>query len=158
MRKAFQRKVLETLANISPRPSQSCYQERKLIWLTYCSFSWDSARTPVITIQSQDNEWNLAMRGAEINQVNALIALNGLVPGSPYEHQPSRPCPDFLTGKIPPISHLTGPHRAGQEPVYVTRLQHFHSIFLDLFEFIFLKKFFQHGSKSKLHKKVHGAV
>lgn len=93
--------------------------------------------TPLLTIQSQDNEWNLAMRGAEINRANALTVLDGLVPGCPCEHQPSRPCPNFLTGKISPIFHLTEPHLAGQEAVYVTRLQRFHSIFLDLFEFNF---------------------
>lgn len=37
--------------------------------------------TGVTSVESQDNEWNQAMRGTKINWANALTVRNGLVPG-----------------------------------------------------------------------------
>lgn len=98
------------------------------------------------------------MCGSKINWATALTVLDGSVPSHhPREHWPLDPAPPSWQARFPHLSsyRITSSRK---EPVYVTRLQQSHSISLDLLEFIFPLNFFEHGSESKLYKKVHGEV
>lgn len=96
-RKAFQRKVMETLTMFPWTFIEPGYREKEAGLYNLLLLSQDNLMTGVTIEESQDNEWNQTMRGAKINWANPPTVQNGLVPGHhPCEHQAPSPCPALV--------------------------------------------------------------